>query len=179
MTEKQIARFAQDSLLMRPVSALHQVLNTYPEFSKLSKEDFLALVLLSPAIGVMLADGEINMFESYFLKFKARSASKGGLFHLKDPVVKASRTYIRNHDKLHESFYETLKRFVDGLNYKDEVDVLTPMIEAANIEKDGRTSTRTMTKASYQRIIAITKDLELDGQDSFKQFLEDYVYLAE
>ena len=46
----------------------------------LSEHDFLSLILMTPTVGIALANGSISLFEELALNKMARKMSKGGYF---------------------------------------------------------------------------------------------------
>lgn len=79
------------------------------EFLEISDHDFLSLVLITPSIGLALANGSVSLFEEMALNKKARKLSKGGYWMKKDPVVFAMEYLIDGFDKWSSIFYEYIR----------------------------------------------------------------------
>lgn len=78
-------------------------------YLEISDQDFFSLVMMTPTIGIALANGSISLFEEIALNKKARKLSKGGYFMKKDPVVYAMKYLIKKYDTWCESFFSVLK----------------------------------------------------------------------
>ncbi len=90
-------------------------------YLEISLHDFLSLILLTPSVGIALADTSVNLMEEMALNKKARKYSKGGYFLKLDPVVSAMGYLIKNYDAWSDIFYAHIKRLVDILLDKDEL----------------------------------------------------------
>ena len=74
----------------------------------LTDHDFFSLVMMSPTVGIAMADGTISFFEERALNKKARKLSKGGYFMEKDPVVNAMKFLIKKFDVYQDKFFGVL-----------------------------------------------------------------------
>ena len=82
-------------------------------YLEMSNHDFLSLAILTPTIGVALANGSVSLIEEMALNKKARKLSKGGYWMKKDPVVYAMGHLIKHFDEWSDAFLEYLKVIVD------------------------------------------------------------------
>jgi len=83
------------------------------QFMEISDHDFLSLVLLTPAVGIALANDSVSLFEELALNKKARKLSFGGYFMKKDPVVSAMGFLINHYDKWKDKFYTLLTELME------------------------------------------------------------------
>ncbi|MCB0504461.1 MAG: hypothetical protein KDC58_03065 [Cyclobacteriaceae bacterium] len=89
------------------------------EFLEISDHDFLSLVLLTPSVGLALANGSVSLFEEMALNKKARKLSKGGYWMKKDPVVFAMENLIDGYDKWSTIFYNHIKMVMEKTIHVD------------------------------------------------------------
>ena len=94
-------------------------------YLEISDEDFFSLIVMTPTIGIAMADGSISLWEEMALNKKARKLSKGGYFMKKDPVVYAMKYLIKNYDNWSDRFFEVLKTTIRTSCKLDELN-LTP-----------------------------------------------------
>lgn len=95
---------------------------------EISDHDFLSLIMMTPAIGVALANGSISLFEELALNKMARKMSKGGYFLKTDPVAHAMKFLIGNFDNWESQFIEVIKtcmRATFDLETLEELDSST------------------------------------------------------
>ncbi len=79
----------------------------------ISDHDFLSLVLMTPSVGVALANGNVSLFEELALNKMARRMSRGGFFLKADPVVHAMQYLIKSFDSWETKFYEVIQLTMD------------------------------------------------------------------
>jgi len=82
------------------------------EFLEIEEHDFLALILLTPSVGIALSNGSVSLFEEMALNKKARKLSKGGYWMKQDPVVFAMEHLIKGYDKWSPVFYKHIKNLL-------------------------------------------------------------------
>jgi len=99
------------------------------EFLEIEEHDFLALILLTPSVGIALSNGSVSLFEEMALNKKARKLSKGGYWMKQDPVVFAMEHLIKRYDKWSPVFYEHIKYLI-----YQTVDVNTLYDDSFNID---------------------------------------------
>ena len=90
-------------------------------FLEISVHDFLSLILMTPSVGIALANSSISLMEEMALNKKARKYSKGGYFLKQDPVVTAMGYLIKHYDIWSEIFYAHLKKLIGLMLDKDEL----------------------------------------------------------
>lgn len=78
-------------------------------YLEISDHDFFSLIMMSPTVGIAMANGSISLFEEMALNKKARKLSKGGYFMKKDPVVNAMKFLIKKYDKWADRFLQVLQ----------------------------------------------------------------------
>jgi hypothetical protein len=78
-------------------------------YLEISDHDFLSLVMMTPSIGIALANGSVSLFEELALNKKARKMSKGGYFLKQDPVAHAMKYLIKQYPTWEEKFLEVIR----------------------------------------------------------------------
>jgi len=73
---------------------------------------FMALVLLTPAVDVALANGSINLFEEVRLHKKARALTPESLLQRNDSVVASLKILVQEFGKWKNDFYVLCKQAV-------------------------------------------------------------------
>lgn len=101
-------------------------------YLEISDHDFLSLILLTPTVGIALANGSISFMEEMALNKKARKYSKGGYFMKQDPVVSALSYLMKHYDDWSDIFYGHIKYLIELMIDKDE-------LMKSNIADDGVT----------------------------------------
>jgi hypothetical protein len=170
------------------------------QYMELSDHDFLSLVLLTPSVGIALANDSVSLFEEMALNKKARKLSFGGYFMKTDPVVHAMSFLIKHYDIWKDKFYDLLKDIMhDGLDLdqlkKQEVadEDLTPnkfrkellkapygfvrfMASFFCSEEDQiiNVETRSISRSEYDRVLSIGESLGLNDIPIFRHFCATY-----
>ena len=90
-------------------------------YLEISAHDFLSLILLTPSVGIALANNSVSLMEEMALNKKARRYSKGGYFLKQDPVVNAMGYLIKHYDVWSEIFFAHLKKFIEIMLDKEEL----------------------------------------------------------
>ncbi len=110
-SETEIAIILQDKSIDKVVEQLKKnFTEKEAPYLTLSNHDFFALILLSPEVGLKLADNSISLSEELSLQKKARKYSKGGFFLSKDPVVGSLKFLIKNFKSWEDEFYEAIQK---------------------------------------------------------------------
>ena len=78
-------------------------------FLEISEHDFLSLVMMTPTVGIALANGSMSLFEELALNKMARKMSKGGFFMKVDPVAHAMKFLVKNFEPWEEKFIAIIK----------------------------------------------------------------------
>lgn len=170
------------------------------QFLEISDHDFLSLVLLSPAVGIALANGSVSLFEELALNKRARQLSKGGYFMKKDPVVVAMGFLIKHYDKWEEKFMNYLKMLMDtvldldSVVYKEDPnEEITPTSFRKEVLKAPfgfvrflssyfcsedvdiiNAESRTINKVEFEKIKDLGEKLGLDKIPIFRHFCATY-----
>ena len=194
ITEYEIATIIEDLTIKEEVSALKKkFLKAESPLYKMNNHDFLSLILLTPHVGVALANGSVSLFEELSLNKKARKFSRGGTFLRKDPVVHAMNLLINGYDKWEEEFlaalasvmYQTFEK--SHLLLKEEESNLpseefhrlvmkTPYIFVKYLkaffltEEDAIPLERKISAVEYDKVLFIGKKLGLEQVAIFKMF---------
>ncbi|WP_420319045.1 hypothetical protein [Ekhidna sp.] len=175
-------------------------LKTEAPYLEISDEDFFSLIVMTPTIGIAMADGKISLFEEMALNKKARKLSKGGYFMKKDPVVYAMKFLIKNYYNWSDKFLDVLKDTIKITCPLDELS-LKPIDKNADIDyneyreavlhspyllirfiasfflendEDIINQNHKVGKEEFQRMILIGEKLELDKIPVFQMFCKTF-----
>jgi hypothetical protein len=119
-TENEIGALILDPEIKEATEKLREeFIEKEAPYLEISVHDFLALILLTPSVGIALANGSVSLMEEMALNKKARRYSKGGYFLKQDPVVNAMGYLIKHYDVWSEIFFAHIKHFVELLLNKD------------------------------------------------------------
>ena len=165
------------------------------EMLEIENHDFLALVMMTPPIGIALANGSISLFEDLALNKLARKMSQGGYFMKVDPVAHAMKYLIKHFSKWENRFFEVLKvcirinvdkqaytaeQDIDSFNLGEElmrapyfmVQMLSSLIlrEEADLSQE-----RNISKVEFEKVLEIGKKLEIDDLPIFGLFCKTFV----
>jgi hypothetical protein len=167
-------------------------------YLEISDHDFCSLVLMSPIVGIALANDSVSLFEELALNKKARKLSKGGYFMKKDPVVYAMKFLISKYHDWEEKFFTVLKlamsktfdksallhKFdpnmqVSSSAYKKEVlatpYILIRFISSFFLDQDEDIiNSRSIAKVEHECLVQIGKKLELDQVPVFHMFCNTF-----
>ncbi|MTI38512.1 hypothetical protein [Fulvivirga lutimaris] len=109
-SENEIATIIEIPEVLDEVIKLRkEFIETEANFLEISEHDFLSLIMMTPTVGVALANGTISLFEELALNKMARKMSKGGFFMKVDPVAHAMKFLIKSFDKWELPFLEVIK----------------------------------------------------------------------
>ncbi|NQZ77788.1 MAG: hypothetical protein HRT61_17035 [Ekhidna sp.] len=169
-------------------------------YLEISDEDFFSLIIMTPTIGIAMADGKISLFEEMGLNKKARKLSKGGYFMKKDPVVYAMKYLIKNYYNWDDKFLGVLKETIKttcGLTKDDyaegsltgDIDynefrkavmnskyLLIRFIASFFLENDEDiiNQNHKVGKEEFQRMIIVGEKLELDKIPVYQMFCKTF-----
>ncbi len=199
ITEFEIETLVENENIDGRVAVLKkEFLEAESPLYKMNNHDFLSLILLTPHIGVALANGSVSLFEELSLNKKARKFSKGGTFLRKDPVVHAMNLLITSYEKWELQFLDALKEIMyqtfDRSHLKiNEVEAELPpenfqrivmktpyifvkYLKAFFLTEDDAISTeRKIYSVEYEKILFIGQKLELDQLAIFKMFCSTFI----
>jgi len=139
-TENEVSLMIENPVISEAIPELKKEFTTETaRFLEINDHDFLSLILLSPSVGMSLANGSVSLFEELALNKKARRLSKGGYFMKKDPVVVAMGYLIKDYDRWEEKFLSFLKDIMDqtlDLQSVEFQDVNDEDVTATNFRKE-------------------------------------------
>ncbi len=108
-TEYEIETMIAIPEVMEATQALRKdFCKTEAPYLEITEHNFFSLIMMSPTVGVALADGTVSLFEELALNKKARKLSKGAYFMKKDPVVYAMKFLLKKYDIWAEKFFQVL-----------------------------------------------------------------------
>lgn len=196
-TEYEIETMTENEKILKAVGELRiDFLKNEAPYLEISDHDFLSLVMMSPTVGVALANGSVSLWEELALNKKARKLSKGGYFMKKDPVVYGLKFFIKKYDIWEEKFFALIKLTMDELldlsslkteykkgseaSYGDyKLAVLnTPYVFIRFLssffteEDEDIISVRTMVKVDFERMKEIGEKLGLGDIPVFQMFCQ-------
>ncbi|PWJ44820.1 hypothetical protein [Sediminitomix flava] len=172
-------------------------------FMHLGDDDFIALIMLAPSVGVALANGSVSLFEELSLNKKMRKLSRKSFFQKHDPLTPALQFLVRRFNVWENRFYEVLKLTMHSSLKKNDVildslknpasltgDFTIDILNAPYIfvkflsflfldEEDDLLNQRTINKVEHEKIIAIGNYLELDNIPLFQEFCETFIIKEE
>ncbi len=128
-TENEIGALILDTEIKAATKKLkEEFIEKEAPFLEISDHDFLSLILLTPSVGIALANNSVSLMEEIALNRKARKYSKGGYFMKQDPVVTAMGFLIKHYDAWSDTFYAHIKHMIAltvdiGQLMKSEVDL--------------------------------------------------------
>jgi len=110
LTDSELVVLMQDQEVLKSVLKLKtDFLTSEMDFMHMSDDDFVSLVLLTPSIGLALANNSISLYEELILNRKARKLSRGSYFLQVDPISPAVKYLIANFEIWEERFYHLIK----------------------------------------------------------------------
>ncbi len=114
-SENEIATMVEiKEIQAATATAKERFINEEVSLLDISDHDFLSLIMLTPAVGVALANGSISLFEELALNKMARKMSKGGYFMKMDPVAHAMKFFIKNFTKWEPIFFNVIEVCMDS-----------------------------------------------------------------
>ena len=121
-TENEIGALILDPDIKEATEKLREeFIEQEAPFLEISVHDFLSLILMTPSVGIALANSSISLMEEMALNKKARKYSKGGYFLKQDPVVTAMGYLIKHYDIWSEIFYAHIKKLIWLMLDKNEL----------------------------------------------------------
>jgi hypothetical protein len=121
-TENEIGALILDPKIKEATEKLREeFIEKEAPFLEITVHDFLALIMITPSVGVALANKSVSLMEEMALNKKARKYSKGGYFLKQDPVVNAMKYLIKHYDAWSEIFYDHIKSLISIMLNKDEL----------------------------------------------------------
>lgn len=118
LTESELLILSADEKVQNAIAALRQDFQQKQvgnDFETIIDEDFIALILLAPAVGVALANKEITLFEELMLNRKARQLSRDYYFIKQDPIVDAMKYLVIHFEAWERKFYEVISLMIKAV----------------------------------------------------------------
>lgn len=132
-TENEVAAIiSKEEVRQKVIELKKDFLKSEAHYLEINEHDFLSLMIMTPTIGIALANGSVSLFEEMALNKKARKLSLGGYFLKKDPVVVAMGFLIKGYDKWNERFYTNLSDILWLLMDKDSLIEETSQIDESS-----------------------------------------------
>ncbi|WP_109830261.1 hypothetical protein [Reichenbachiella versicolor] len=198
-TEYEIETLIGNEDLMTSTKSLKKkFLKQEAPYLELSDEDFFALMMMVPTVGVALANGSVSLFEEMALNKKARKLSKGGYFLKKDPVVFGMKFLIQKYDFWEKEFLDfirmTMEKTFDIKKLEKDYDpnatvdvsqyrlemlkapyIFTRFLASFFLESDDDVfGPRKVNSTDFGRITSIGQKLGLDKIPLFHYFLNTF-----
>lgn len=165
--EHEIEYFLQEPKIQAHVAEIKKrFILREAEFLEIGDHDFLSLVMITPSIGIALANGNVSLFEELALNKIARRMSKGGHRFKKDPVAHAMRFFIKNYDHWEMPFLDIINRC---LNYSLNGRELVKIPAEANFDDPVRNFIQYLMKAPYSLVKFLTLFLLRDEKNIIQQ----------
>ncbi len=199
LTEFEIETMMEIPAVLEATQKLKKdFIRTDAPYLEIADHDFFGLVMLSPTVGIALANGSVSLFEELALNKKARKASKGGYFLKKDPTVHAMKFLLKNYDKWEEKYFDVLKiamkhsfdidKFKSSVPLTGEVsydDYKMEVLKSPYIlirflssffvnDEEDIVQRRTVNKTDYERMVEIGGKLGLDRLPVYYKFCQTF-----
>lgn len=132
-TENEVAAIiSKEEVRQKVIELRKDFLNSEAQYFEINEHDFLSLMIMTPTIGIALANGSVSLFEEMALNKKARKLSLGGYLLKKDPVVVGMGFLIKAYDRWNQRFYQDLSDILWTLIDKDSLIGETSQIEESS-----------------------------------------------
>ena len=192
-TENEIAVMIEIPEIQEATAAAkNEFITNEANFLEISDHDFLSLIMMTPTVGMALANGSVSLFEELALNKMARKMSKGGFFLKVDPVAHAMKFLIKNFDLWELKFYAVIKLCmaktfaIDDLK-RESVNgnfafaimqvpyVFVRFLSTFFLHDDSDIAEeRSISQVEFDKIIDIGNKLELDEYPIFKAFCNTF-----
>jgi len=198
-TENEIATLIEiPEVLDATIKARENFKANQVEYLEIIDHDFLSLVMMTPTVGMALANGSVSLFEELALNKMARKMSKGGYFLKVDPVVHAMKFLIEDYEKWELIFFEVIKTAmhatvdkslisVSGISDEDRPIisfardlmsvpyVLVRFMSSFFLHDEAEiVDARPISKVEFEKIVDIGNKLELNDLHVFKSFCNTF-----
>lgn len=198
-TENEIATMLEiPEVLEATLATKENFKSTQVEFLDIIDHDFLSLIMMTPTVGMALANGSVSLFEELALNKMARKMSRGGYFLKIDPVASAMKFLIKDYEKWELPFFEVIKvcmahtydlqRILEIEKSFDEVSVKSFSRELMNMpfifvrfltsfflhDEIEIVDEHGISKVEYDKIVHIGHNLGIDDLHVFKCFCKTF-----
>ena len=154
--------------------------------------------MMTPTVGLALANGSVSLFEELALNKMARKMSRGGYFLKVDPVVHAMKFLIDDYEKWELVFFEVIKAAmhatvdrslisVSGISDDDKPIIsfardlmsvpyiLVRFMSSFFLHDEAEiVDARPISKVEFEKIVDIGNKLELNDLHVFKSFCNTF-----
>ncbi|MBD0404626.1 hypothetical protein [Flammeovirga sp. EKP202] len=200
ITGSELITLVRDADFFNEMQALKKdFLKVDPAFMDLSDDDFISIILITPSIGIALANGSVSHYEEITLRRKARKLSRRSFFQKNDPLAPALKYLSYNFSEWENRFYKLIKITMHSSLKENNVvletlknpssltgdlkrDILNaPFIFVKFIsflfmeEDDDLLNERAITEVELEKIKEIGTALEIDNVPIFNAFCESFV----
>jgi hypothetical protein len=197
LTGNELTALADDKEVKKAIQALRTDFNTLEkDFENIIEEDFIALIFLSPAVGLALANRQITFFEELMLNRKARQLSRHSYFIEKDPIVFAMKYLVIHFPAWENKFYAVIALILATILAKNEI-VHESLIANQHLDneelildypplfvsllaflflenEENFFNTRKVSVFDYKKILEIAKKLNITELPLFQRFYETF-----
>lgn len=198
-TESEIATFLEvPEVTDAVIAAKAEFKSKQVEFLDLSDHDFLSLIMMTPTVGLALANGSISLFEELALNKMARKMSKGGYFLKIDPVAHGMKYLMNDYDTWELPFFETIKVVMNKTFNKSSIIEIDSEFKEETVKSFARelmympyifvrflssfflhdendlVETRGISKVEFDKIQDIGIKLDLTELHFFKSFIKTF-----
>ncbi len=195
-SETEITIFLESSEVKQLVSgARKEFIALEARCMDISLHDFLALVLITPSLGVALANNNVSLLEELALNRMARRMSKGDYFLKQDPVVHAMGFLIRHFDDWEDRFLNIIRLILNIHLDEEYIKSLEPVEHKNELVKlAGRSplfianflscfllhddllmgSRKSVSKIEYRKIVSLGTRLNINHLPVFTSFLDTF-----
>jgi len=113
-TENEVAAIiSKEEVRQKVIELRKDFLKSEAQYFEINEHDFLSLMIMTPTIGIALANGSVSLFEEMALNKKARKLSLGGYLLKKDPVVVGMGFLIKAYDTWNQDLSDILWTLID------------------------------------------------------------------
>lgn len=135
-TENEIAAMVEiPAVKDEIINARKDFIAKEARYLEISEHDFLSLVMMTPTLGIALANGSIGFMEEISLNKKARRMSKGGFVLMKDPVSDAMKYLIKNFAHWEQPFYDIIKQCMQASFDISELRTKMPALTDTSLQR--------------------------------------------
>lgn len=193
-SENEIATMIEiPEILDATVKVKEDFIKNEANFLEINEHDFLSLIMMTPTVGMALANGSLSLFEELALNKMARKMSKGGFFLKVDPVAHGMKFLIKNFEAWEVKFYEVIKvcmtstfsledlkkeNLKDGSFARSVMQVpyiFVRFLSSSFLHDDSDiVDERSISQVEFDKIKDIGKKLDLDEYPIFKAFLNTF-----
>ncbi len=197
LKETELIALADDKNVKEEIEVLRTDFNTLEkDFENIIEQDFIALILLSPAVGLALANRDITFFEELMLNRKARQLSRNSYFIEKDPIVHAMKYLVIHFPAWENKFYAVIALMLEAILVKNKT-TRESLMESQHLDneelilaypplfvrllaflfldnEENFFSAHKTSAFDYKKIFEISKKLNINELPLFQRFYETF-----